>query len=99
MRGFKSRPHTYSFDLAPTGRARCRACRSIIERGALRLVTHAFVRPNRATRFVRHVRCIGAEVAADVMRAHGTAADVPREGVVTAETVTAAWGDGLGACG
>ena len=49
---------------------------------------HASVRPNRATRFMRHVSCVGKVLAADVTRCHGSIASVPRQGV-SAETVVA----------
>ena len=88
---FKTRLHTYSFGLAPTGRARCRGCRRLIERGALRLVIHAFVRPNRGTRFMRHLGCVGSALQADIARAHGDVTCVPREGALTAEMVGQAW--------
>jgi hypothetical protein len=72
---FKTRPHRYSFSLSPSSRARCRGCNLTVERGALRLVTYAFVRPGRATQLIRHARlnCIGKVLAEDVQRAskHG----------------------------
>jgi hypothetical protein len=70
---FKTQPHRYTIGLAPTSRARCRGCRLSIEEGALRLAIHAFVRPNRGTTFARHLtpECVGAAMAADVMRARG----------------------------
>ena len=51
---------------------------------------HASVRPNRATRFMRHVSCVGKVLAADVTRCHGSIASVPRQGV-SVETVEAEW--------
>ena len=71
---FKTRPHRYSVSPAPTDRARCQRCKQSIKRGALRLVVHAFVRPNRGTQFVRHLNaaCIGPALAEDVMRTNAT---------------------------
>ena len=70
---FKTQPHRYTIDLAPTSRAHCRGCRKLIEKGGLRLVTHAFVKPNRRTMLARHLNleCVGPAIAADVMRARG----------------------------
>ena len=65
---FKTQPHRYTIDLAPTSRARCRGCRRSIEKGALRLAIHAFVRPNRGTTFTRHLttECVTALEAGNV---------------------------------
>jgi hypothetical protein len=67
---FKARPHRYSVSPAPTNRARCQRCKQLVKRGAMRLVIHAFVRPNRGTQFVRHLNaaCVGPALAEDVMR-------------------------------
>lgn len=72
---FKTKPHRYTIGPAPTSRARCRRCRRPIERGALRLAIHAFVRPNRSTTFARHLSlgCTGVALAADVLRARDVA--------------------------
>ena len=72
MSAFKTRPHRFSVGLAPTARALCRGCRKPIAKGDTRLVIDAFVRPNRSTRFVRHVACIGAALAAEIAKAHGS---------------------------
>jgi len=68
---FKTKSHRYTIGLAPTSRARCRGCRRSVEKGSLRLAIHAFVRPNRGTKFTRHLtsECVGTALAADVMRA------------------------------
>lgn len=73
----KARPPTYSISLAPTGRARCRVCKGRVERGEVRVVTHAPVRPNRTTRFVRHVTCVDAAFAAAMLAIHGTVERIP----------------------
>jgi hypothetical protein len=55
--GFKTRPNTYTIGLAPTGRAKCRACKQGVEKGEVRIVTHAFVKPGRSHDFVCHLKC------------------------------------------
>ena len=49
----------------------------MVEKGDVRVVTHAFVRPNRATYFVRHVRCATAACVAGMLKAHGSIDRVP----------------------
>ena len=41
------------------------------------MVTHAFVRPNRGTYFVRHVQCATSVFMAAVLKAHGSIECVP----------------------
>ena len=53
-------------------RARCRGCKGVIERGELRLVTRAFVRPGRSRNFARHVGCVSVELLRAVIAAHGS---------------------------
>ena len=76
---FKTRPPTFSIGLAPTGRARCRGCKRVVEKGEARLVTHAFVRPGRSRDFVRHVGCVSPELMRAVIAAHGSVERVPVE--------------------
>lgn len=64
---FKTKRSSFSLDMALTSRARCRGCKGWIEKGEARLVTHAFVRPGMSTRFVRHVRCVSAVLAREVL--------------------------------
>ena len=61
----RAQANRYSISLAPTGRARCRACKRLVARGAVRLVTLAVVseRPRRVTTFVRHGTCVNAAFA------------------------------------
>ena len=82
---FKTRPPTFSIGLAPTNRARCRGCKKGIDKGETRLVTHAFVRPGRSRDFVRHVGCVGAELARAVVAAHGTVERVPIDSSMNAD--------------
>ena len=90
---FKTQPHRYTIDLAPTSRARCRGCRRSIEKGALRLAIHAFVRPNRGTTFARHLTpgCVGAAMAADVMGACSMPNGVRVDSGLEQGTVACAW--------
>ena len=90
---FKTQPHRYTIGTAPTSRARCRGCRRSIEKGALRLAIHAFVRPNRGTTFARHLtpECVGAALAADVVRARDVAHGVRVDGGVEPGAVACAW--------
>ena len=74
---FKTKPNTYSLGLAPSSRAKCRGCKGMVQKGDVRVVTHAFVRPNRATYFVRHVRCATAACVAGMLKAHGSIDRVP----------------------
>ena len=90
---FKTQPHRYSIGLAPTSRARCRGCRRSIEKGALRLAIHAFVRPNRGTTFTRHLtaECVGTAHAADVIRTRGVLHGVCVDALVEPEALACAW--------
>ena len=90
---FKTQPHRYTIGLAPTSRARCRGCRRSIDKRALRLAIHAFVRPNRGTTFTRHLtpECVGAALAADVMRARGVPHGVCVDSGVEPGAVACAW--------
>jgi hypothetical protein len=85
----KSQPNRYSISLAPSNRARCRACKRLVARGDARLVTLAVVstRPRRVTKFVRHASCIDAAFARLVLNAYGTVEGVPVVGTVGMETV------------
>ena len=49
----------------------------MVQKGEVRVVTHAFVRPNRGTYFVRHVRCVTAACVASMLKAHGSIDNVP----------------------
>ena len=90
---FKTQPHRYTIGSAPTSRARCRGCRRQIEKGALRLAVHAFVRPNRGTTFAHHLtaECVGTALAADVMRARRAANGVIVESGLESASVACAW--------
>ena len=83
----KAHANRYSLSTAPTGRARCRACKQLVPRGTARLVTLAVVceRPRRVTTFVRHVACVDTKLAALVRSAHGN--EVPVVGNVEPEAV------------
>lgn len=86
--GFKARPNSYYVDLAPTGRARCMRCRTLIPKGSVRIVTRAFIRPQRFTYFARCApSCIDVAFAAAVIRQHRRADDVPVAADVSLEAV------------
>ena len=74
---FKTRPSTYRLELA-TGRARCRGkCKALVPRGSVRIVTTAFVRPNRATCFTRCGGCIDRAFATAVLAVYTRANRMP----------------------
>ena len=75
--GFKTRPSTYSIGLAPTSRATCRACKSVVWKGEMRIVTHAFVRPGRSHDFVCHLKCATPALVAAMVGVHGSVQRVP----------------------
>jgi hypothetical protein len=75
--GFRTRPSTYSIGLAPTCRAKCRACRQTVGKGEVRIVTHAFVMPGRSRDFVHHLGCATPALVAAMVRAHGSVGQVP----------------------
>jgi len=58
----------------------CRGCRQAIDRRALRLVIHAFVRPGRGTVLLHHLdaSCIGTALAVDALGACGKQLGVGR---------------------
>ena len=85
----KAQANRYSISVAPTGRARCRACKGLVEKGSTRLVTLAIVceRPRRVTKFVRHAACVDTVFARLVLSAHGRAEDVPVVGELLSDEV------------
>ena len=93
---FKTKPSTCHIDLAPTNRARCRACKRPVPKDAVRIVTRAFVRPQRATSFVRCApQCIDKAFATAVLDVYGCPERVPMHTNVPqcqAELVRAALG-------
>ena len=62
----------------------------MIGKGEARLVTHAFVRPGRTRDFVRHVRCVSAQLLKAVIAAHGSIERVPVAGSIDADELSAA---------
>lgn len=87
---FKQRPSTYKISVAPTGRARCRGrCRQLISKGAVRVETCAFVRPGRATVFVRCAECVDKATAAAILRVYRSVEHVPvGEGVSLSDALS-----------
>jgi hypothetical protein len=59
----------------------------MVQKGEVRVVTHAFVRLNRATYFVRHVRCVTAACVASMLKAHGSVDSVSVDSSMDAETL------------
>lgn len=76
--GFKTQQSRYSIGLAPTSRARCRLCKQGVNKGEVRIVTHAFVRPGRSHDFVSHARCATLALLNDMVSVYGTIRCVPK---------------------
>ena len=76
----KQKPHKYSIARAPTGRARCRACKELIASGAACLVIHATILPGRVRLLKLHGGCVTSRVLSDVLRAHVSVDRVPVDG-------------------
>ena len=89
-RGFKARPNTYLIDLSPSARAHCRACKGAVGKGELRVVTRAFVCPGRWTQFVRHMNCVSASLARQILAVHGSTEAIPVGAGVDADAAEAA---------
>ena len=75
--GFKTQPSTYSIGLAPTNRARCRLCKQRVDKGDVRIVTCAFVRPGRRHDFVSHARCATPALVRAILSVYGAVRRVP----------------------
>ena len=76
-RAFKTQPSTYSIGLAPTSRARCQLCKQGVDKGEVRLVTCAFVRPGRRHDFVSHASCATPALVRAILSVYGTVRRVP----------------------
>ena len=76
MKAFRSQPNTHEICIAPSGRAKCRKCKGMVAKGSVRIATTAFVRPGRATMFVRHACCVDGSFARAVLAVYGSAARV-----------------------
>ena len=57
--------------------------------GEARLVTHVFVRPGRSRDFVRHVKCVSAELLKAIIATHGSVERVPVEASMDADALSA----------
>jgi len=87
---FRTRPSTWRLTVAPTGRAKCRVCKHLVTKGALRLEERAFVKVGRWTTFVYHTKCAKPVHAHAIARMYGSVERLPvGEGVggVGAEAV------------
>ena len=82
---FKTRPSKYRIDVAPTGRAHCRKCKGRVEKGEVRIVVRAFVRPNRATSLVRCEQCVDAALVRVILYVYGHTDRVPVDPRVSKE--------------
>ena len=78
-KGFKQEKSTYRISAAPSGRARCRRCRTVIAKGETRLEVCAFVRPGRYTMLLRCTApaCIDALLSAAILSVYKHAERVP----------------------
>ena len=92
----KVRESKFSISRAPSSRARCRACKGVIEKGDLRIMTLAAVSswpmPRRSVSLARHARCVTPAFAAAVLKVHGTAEKVPVVAEMTTEELARARG-------
>ena len=70
-------PYTFSIGLAPTNRARCRLCKRGVNKGEVRIVTCAFVRPGRRHDFVSHASCATPALVRAILSVYGTVRRVP----------------------
>ena len=68
--------------------ATCRACRSAVGKGELRIVTHAFVRPGRSYDFVCHLKCATSALVKAMVGVHGSVECVPTAKGMGAEPST-----------
>ena len=75
--GFRTQSNTYSISLAPTNRARCRACKQTVNKGEVRVVTCVFVRPGRRCDFVCHAACVNAEMVKAMLSVYRSVDRVP----------------------
>ena len=78
-KGFKQKQSTYRLSVAPSGRARCRRCRTVIAKGETRLEVCAFVRPGRYTMLLRCTApaCIDAPLSAAILSVYKRPDRVP----------------------
>ena len=78
-RGFKQQRSTYRISKAPTGRGRCRRCRTCIDKGSTRLEINCFVRPGRYTLLLRctDINCLDARLSVAILSVYKNADHVP----------------------
>lgn len=75
--GLRPEPTTYRLSLAPTGRARCRACKRTVDVRSLRVEACVFVMPGRRTTFVAHTQCVPVGWVREIVRVYGSADRLP----------------------
>ena len=81
----RQRPSKFWVGLAPSGRAKCRACKQHVEKGEVRLVVLASVCAGRSCKLVHHTRCVSSQLAKAVMEVCKNVNCVPISGDVSAE--------------
>ena len=91
-KGFKQEKSTYRISVAPSGRAHCRRCRSVIAKGETRLEVCAFVRPGRYTLLLRCTApaCIAAAILSVYKHADHVPVEAALEGSAEASRVVRA---------
>ena len=71
----KARESKFSISRAPSSRARCRACKGVIEKGDLRIMTLVAVSswpmPRRSVSLARHARCVTPVCGSSVESSRG----------------------------
>ena len=85
----KTKASKFNLALAPTGRARCRKCKSVIGKGDLRIVVTCFVKRGMSRRVSRCVWCLDGRLAKAVIGACGDACALPVAAGVDHETAEA----------
>ena len=88
--GFRPEPTTYRLSLAPTGRARCRACKRTVGKGELRTTACVSVMPGRRTTLVVHAQCTPVGWAREIVRVYRDVERLPAEVCVDAVVVAEA---------
>ena len=78
---FTTKHSTYRISHAPTGRGKCRKCKQLISKGAVRIEICAFVRPGRSTLLLRCTssKCIDERLCASILAVYANVNRVPVE--------------------
>ena len=81
LRGIRERDNRLVFFIISDG---------AVGKGELRVVTRAFVCPGRWTQFVRHMNCVSASLARQIVAVHGSTEAIPVGAGVDADAAEAA---------